>query len=219
MDGDECGSDRNRCQNDKIAAAVGDRKIDALIISAGINDLEFSDVLSKWYMENITEGTIQVREIEARIDQLSRKYKALDHKLTQKLNVKPEDIIITEYPEDLFSSQSADGFITTGGCKGFDEYLMYEGILQREALILLPLASRLNNEIREASARFGWNYVDGISDAFLGHGYCSSDPYFVSMEESCNRQADILGTAHPNAKGHEVVKRFVKPKLIDVLRN
>lgn len=203
----------------ELKSTIGDKKIDALIISIGVNDIKFSTVLEKWFKENVVENSIQYNEVLSRIDNLEAKYEKLNNILTKKLRIQPNKVIISEYPEDLFSNLSEGRYTTTKGCGGFDKYGPFEGILQREALLLKQIGSRLNSKIKLNAEKYGWNYVDGISEDFLGKGMCSSDPYFISMGESCHKQNDIYGTAHPNSKGHQKVKERILPILQNVINN
>jgi hypothetical protein len=93
----------------------------------------------------------------------------------------PERTVITEYPDPTGYSDGE----TTGVCDeivedaaplGLHEISRDEQILGRE-MVVVPL----NRVIREAAARHGWLYTEGVSDAFArGHGYCADWPDYRS---------------------------------------
>src|SRR5688572_15188265 len=55
--------------------------------------------------------------------------------------------------------------------------------------------------------------VDGIFDAFTGHGYCSQTSWFRRLQESFATQGDEKGTLHPNVAGHQVYGDRIYTKL------
>ncbi len=74
--------------------------------------------------------------------------------------------------------------------------------------------------------------IDGIKEAFAGHGYCATpDPrrpggatdrrgsYFVSAEQSCRDQGDFEGTMHPNEHGHEMYAERIVAAVAAVAAN
>ena len=65
------------------------------------------------------------------------------------------------------------------------------------------------------AAELGWLYAGDIAEAFKGHGYCSTpeETYWITATYSCNNQGDTRGTMHPNAKGHELIRRSVVKEI------
>jgi hypothetical protein len=62
----------------------------------------------------------------------------------------------------------------------------------------------LNDLIRHKADDFEWHYVDVDAD-FQESGYCAPEGarFWVQASESCRRQGDFKGTAHPNYLGQE----------------
>ena len=73
-------------------------------------------------------------------------------------------------------------------------------------------ANHLNRTLNEAAARHGWTSV-AVTDTFRRHGYCASDRWFRTWEESLATQEDVSGTAHPNGTGHQAVAELVTPRV------
>ena len=61
---------------------------------------------------------------------------------------------------------------------------------------------------------FGWNFVDGIDEAFATHGYCANDHWIVRLKESFAIQGDGIGTMHPNSKGHDLMGKKLVDKIV-----
>lgn len=76
----------------------------------------------------------------------------------------------------------------------------------------------LNARVREAAVRNKWTYVGGISDRFLGHGYCVGDNdrdhpdrWIQTAALSADQQGPgarqhTTGTLHPNVRGQAVYR-------------
>ena len=194
--------------------ALGPSKtIDALVISIGGNDVGFAWSLEKLTTEKVTltigladkefgktaeEVMAQARE---NLDQLRADLEELESTISRLLNVR--QVYLTEYPTGLFDGDSGR---SQEGCGMFNTAETFQ-ISQLDARRMKQFGRELNETLRSAANEFGWIYVDGIDEGFEGHGYCSTDPYFVKAKESCRRQGDFMGTMHPNEKGHRVYKR------------
>ena len=198
-------------QIEEARRAVNGRQIDLLMMSIGVNDLEFSKVLAD--LTGHDKSTSQVvREIEDRLRQMPDKLIALDKAIKAKL--KPRKTLITEYPTRLFDN--ADGTIGSG-CDLFDPPAM-TGLSRGDAIKIVEKGKELNLTLKSMGGGFGWAYVGGIDNAFKGHGYCtgSKTRYFVKAEESCKNQGDLKGTAHPNSKGHWAIRKQVLEVLLNM---
>jgi hypothetical protein len=73
--------------------------------------------------------------------------------------------------------------------------------------------SGLNQILVNASARYGWNLVGGISDAYRKHGYCSSSSWVVSLTNSFVLEGTKDGAVHPNYTGQAESSVFVANSL------
>ena len=196
-------------QVDEAKRLVGDRKADAVMLSIGVNDLEFGAValfcagsgktgycpdnkykngqtLAQWM-------AAQLKELPGRFDRLAAALKPL---------VADDRVFINEYP-DLVSMSP------TELCKliYFRPGVVYGDyeIKEREIDWLyhnfyLPL----NAEIRDAAAEHGWTTVDP-PPAFEDHGYCTGDTWIVTYKKSNETQGDGNGTLHPNLLGQNAI--------------
>ncbi len=193
-------------QVDALAAMVGHpvrsggRTIDALLLSAGINDIHFSDVI-EGCATNLRgpgrTGSACVDEaIGAGLQTLGPRYDRLGRALRDRVDV--AETYITDYPSNAF-----DG----GGCGllGAPRF----GINRWEARRMADVGGRLNAQIRLAAARNGWSYLAGMTDGFAGHPYCARDGFLVSLEASFARQGNRDGAVHPNRSGHRVLRNLL----------
>src|SRR5205823_4732745 len=57
----------------------------------------------------------------------------------------------------------------------------------------------LNNQVKLAASRFGWDFVDGIAAQFLQHGLPADHHWIVRLHEALANQLNASGTMHPNA--------------------
>ena len=187
----------------------GERKIDALLVSGGVNDLGFSTIVRACATnDNFRPGhtdcvtgfaksrLVSTPQFAARYDRLAASIARLDVRETY----------ITRYPADVFIG---------GGCRitGFPGV----GIDQEEGSAMSELGNHLNTVIENAGLRHrraGWNLIDNMTGAFSDHHYCAADPWFVERGESFRDQGDELGTAHPNNTGHKVFAGFLRRAVV-----
>ncbi|WP_336364754.1 SGNH/GDSL hydrolase family protein [Halalkalicoccus salilacus] len=202
-------------QLDEVERAIGDRSIDALLLSIGGNDVGFADGLKELLYRVDKSQSKTVRETEAKIKGLihdTGKQPAKFDRLAARIKeLDPEQVFITEYPTAHFDRD--DGAVD-GGCGAFNLDLperitgipsvVLPRISKSDAKQIKRLGVKLNEAVEKAADRHGWTYVDGIEEGFEGHGYCSDDRYFVTVSESYRNQRDIQGTMHPNRRGQRV---------------
>lgn len=198
-------------QVEEVRRTVGERQIDALLLSIGGNDIEFPDRLLDLIRDDlvlvgvggilgddelnrkqeVNEAKKRLNALPDRLDELAPEIDALDAK----------QVYLMEYPIAHFDTiNEAGDVVVSSGCGIFDAPDM--DIDGRDAQVIKESGEKLNHALRKAAQRHGWIMVGGIVDAFAGHGRCSADPYFISAEESCKTQGDFAGTMHPNWKGH-----------------
>jgi uncharacterized delta-60 repeat protein len=106
--------------------------------------------------------------------------------------LKPREVYITSYPRDIFHDENNE----RGGCG------VLAGISENEANWIYHTGAKLNNHIALEAEKHGWYYVDGITELFDTHGYCSSSNWYVQMVESFIDQFPTIGAVHPNIPGH-----------------
>jgi hypothetical protein len=141
---------------------------------------------------------------------LSRKYAELDVRLRAGWSdYTPDRMFITPYP-NVTRDQNGNT------CGMSLDAPTIPGISPAEYLWAEQVVLRLlNDTVEQQAATLGWTVVDGIEESFRTHGYCSTSPWMVRIGESFLRQMDHMGTAHPNAKGHETYRDKIFVALRD----
>ena len=196
-------------QIEEARKAIGNRSLNALLITIGINDIGVIGTLKNLVL-GFFGGKDPDQTLQAAKDIIPKIDKNFDL-LAQNIqnNLKPRQVYITQYPADLFDSKRGGK-----GCGVFNVDT-FEGIFlsisKRDAEVMQMIGSQLlNDAILRAAQRHGWFLVDGIEKGFEGHGYCASDTFFRGAEESCDMQCDFEGVIHPNEKGHaEIAKHII----------
>jgi len=212
-------------QIEEVKKAVKKRRIDALIISVGVNDVGFTgsleslmsgDILS-WGDTSNREKVI--REIKRKIGLLQGRrglYKKLNDEILKELNV--GQVYITEYPTGIFDKMKSGQAVPSGGCGIFASNLDLD-ITPRDAKDMKECGEELNEAIRAAANLHSWVYVGGIASKFAGRGYCSGkNRLFIQAEESMLIQGDTKGTMHPNGRGHDIIAEELAKALRKGLR-
>lgn len=225
-------------QLEELQEALGDRTIDALLLSIGGNDVGFADGFKDllYRIHKSRSSTVKAAEEKiagrvegtpeepAKLDQLADRIEALDPG--------PEEVFITEYPIAHFDRKD-DGTVS-GGCgvfdwrRGIDKIvpspwnLIARTVLPKistaDAQAIKRLGEKLNAAIETAADKHGWTYVDGVVEGFQGHGYCrSSERFFVTASESSQQQRDYLGMMHPNSRGCAVYRDRIAGALREQL--
>jgi hypothetical protein len=222
-------------QIDEVVRAVGKKRIGALLIQIGVNDVGVSGVLEHLLtmdsakLDRDRVGTKEQLQAKikagalAEIAALPAKFDLLKQEI-KRLNVR--HVYLTEYPTALFDG--GDGF-AKAGCGIFESATDLLNLDKSDATMVKVLARDLNRKLKAEAARLGWFYIDGIADGFTthapnggaqGHGYCTDDHYFRQAEESMAIQGDTEGTIHPNDKGTKVIGKrvaaIVKRRTINV---
>jgi lysophospholipase L1-like esterase len=82
--------------------------------------------------------------------------------------------------------------------------------------VLIPL----NQAVRDAADAHNWTLVEGVDEAFDGHGICAppEERWVRTLHESLRLQADHRGTLHPNEAGHRATADLIAPVLEGVLK-
>jgi lysophospholipase L1-like esterase len=188
---------------------VGDQKADAVLLSIGVNDLEFGAVaffcassgkngycpdnkykngltLSQWMAQ-------QLKELPGRFDRLAEALKPL---------VADDRVFINEYP-DLVSMSPTELCKLIHFRPGY-VYGDYEIKAKEIDWLYHQFYLPLNAVIHEAAVKHGWTAIEP-PEAFHDHGYCTNDTWIVTYKQSNERQGDGNGTLHPNLQGHNAI--------------
>lgn len=188
--------------------AASTRPVHTVLMSAGVNDAEFSSVLRD--CAKVTIGLHidplfgdpcnrvgPTRYVRNKIAGLRESYDRLEVGLAA--NLKGGAVRFLEYPSRILT----DAKDRHGGCG------IFEGITSDEAGWITDRGDELNARMVASAALHGWSYVGGVRDAFRRHGYCAgSRTWFRSFSGSSKLQANESGTAHPLGAGHAAAGRL-----------
>jgi hypothetical protein len=202
-------------------------KIDALLISAGANDVDggFGNVVNaclgpypgnSLYSTKIPDSSLNCRtdtqkpsnDLRSALAQFNDNppdfpnYASLEAILTGgSLNVTSDNVYITEYFDPTHDSA---GTLPTAA-----ETLACSGnlLLTDEWRYLFNnMVVPLNQRIMGVAHQYGWHGIDGIANDFKVHGYCVGalgTSWVVNFLESNSIQGDYSGSSHPNSLGQK----------------
>jgi lysophospholipase L1-like esterase len=205
-------------QIDRVATlqhtTLGNRPIDILMISVGVNDVNFADVVTACLEPGdcTNSGAVNTARGVIASATLANAYVRLAAAIRQKLNVRR--VYITEYPDEVTSAPNA----FCGGALNAGDPTMV-GVSPEESQFLLEHVIRpLNTKVQQAAqaaqaappvsgdiSHPNWAFVHGPVDTFATHGFCTSlsRRYMNTLKDSMDRQGDVNGTMHPNVAGHQ----------------
>jgi hypothetical protein len=202
------------------------RKIDALVVSIGVNDLHFGAVI-KFCLFN---GDCRDRKVI--YDDKAAKFKndsagvplrdlisswiARLPNLYGKLNsalhgiVPPNRVYLAEYPD---STRNSDGKTFCDDLARINYFLRIRAADSQ--WLGEGFAAGLNAAGAQAARDLGWHYAAGAQDSFRTHGYCAgTNRLIVTYQDSNERQGDNNGTLHPNRAGHLVIGGLAAKKVL-----
>jgi lysophospholipase L1-like esterase len=210
----------------RARAIAGARRIDALVMSIGINDISFGPILKHcalsphcpavpFRFQNL--GTF----LDGALATLNGRYSLVAAKLTD-LHVDPGRVFLSDYPDPTRNAQGAFGDYRTY------DYLTYPG--PRVSIRIDPAEMRflhdrllvpLNARGRAAAQAHGWKRLGGLYTTFRAHGLAipteAAGRWFVRNPESYARQGDNSGSFHPNMTGHQNIARLIEGPVGDLL--
>ena len=210
------------------------REIDAVLVSVGANDVYFGKVVqfcaavpdcNNQHFDSRhprrrgsnADPTLDQAITDA-LDRLATAYDELNAALTK--DIPRSRIIIVEYFDPTIGIADASAFCRVN---------LHIGVIQRDESEWAHerLLQRLNDLIAAKADEHGWTLVDGVAEAFAGHGICAQpahDVWVRTPEASFFKQdaraafSSIAGTLHPNGPGHRAISRSIVPRLAAVLR-
>lgn len=190
---------------------LGSRRIDALLVAAGVNDLKFGDIIERCATNRVlpwNDATNCVTKggIATQLSSLRGSYAGLEKAIRTKLNA--PRVYLTDYPAQVFQ-HGACGLLNYAG----------HGVSRDEGQAMTLWGRRLNIEVKAAAARYvSWHLVGGFEQRFAAHYYsCNSQSWFVTLERSLGRQGDKEGTAHPNRTGQAVYGQVLAARIMSDL--
>jgi len=220
-------------QVDEVKRLIGSREVDAILLSAGVNDFEFGNVVkfcARWdvsinrnrqndcFGEPYTDTTgttypTLAAFLQARFKLLPDEYQRLGDALAT--IAPPNRVFITNYPDSLHNDNgelcarlnlTAPAAPTLKG-RAPAAITRVAVILNLLNKFLLPL----NTAIDATHAYNHWNVVTLTGTDFRDHGYCAGNHWIVTRNESFQNQGNDNGTLHPNKAGHDAIAAVVYP--------
>jgi lysophospholipase L1-like esterase len=210
---------RLKSQIKEMDRLVGDREIDAVMISIGVNDLKFGKLVVHciaWIncpKRNFAYAK-PVRPLEqemaALLKQLPGRYVAMGGEL-QAAGALPSRVYMSEY----FDSTKDQNGNTCSPLIGVNRF---QGFTQSEAQwahdsVLLPL----NREIQKTKKANGWNMIRGAYKRFRTHGLCAkpakTQQWIIGLIESKYKQWNVEGTLHSSPEGNDAQAEYATNAL------
>ncbi len=219
-------------QVDEMKRLIGSRRVDAVLVSIGINDLGFGNIARFCFNDgldaqdasaidcwgkpypNASSPTTLEAWVGTRRAALPGRYARLAAAFTA-AGVPASKVYVTEYPNATRDEHGAT-------CDPLIPYLdstpfgfSVRGTITRaeadgaERELLLPV----NAALKTAAATYGWPLVSGLASQSTTHGVCSATPWFVDVSQSLIEQHDVLGTLHPNRRGQQAAASLVVSAL------
>jgi lysophospholipase L1-like esterase len=157
-----------------------------ITITAGANDVHWTDILKKCYA--YTCGTKTDRYLfDAAVSVMSVKYFYALHEIQQRSGATPPKVVLTGYYNPL-----------SAACAGvIPEFTPAELAWIQEAV------NKVNNTIRDTAA--GYSFASYAPVDFTGHDLCSTDSWIQNQNDPT--------PFHPNAAGQQAMATAVLAKL------
>ncbi|HUC14491.1 MAG TPA: hypothetical protein VMS00_08565 [Acidimicrobiales bacterium] len=222
----------------QIQGLIGSRKIDAVIMSIGINDLYFGPLMTFCVERYVAGEQCQLSFVKAVRDPQGyvTDYEPLDGgnvkgraRTTARLTYQtqqllealpghyrqtaselsglhPEHVFITEYPTNAYDE---NGLLCVSGKGRFPAF-------PRATWQWLAETGDALNEAVLGTRSLGWTVVSGIPNAFMKHGYCADDSYFVPITNALSA-GNKAGSFHPNARGQAINSSLTRPVVCEAL--
>ena len=248
-------------QLDRVAELAAGREIDALVISIGGNDVNFSSLIEACILgedchqspvdpDPVLQQTIDlicprmtpyetecvdyfasllrtpealdaetifavhstgedVNGLDVRedgLDDLPDNYRDLAREIVSALRMDPARVHLTELPDitrNQFGQICGWPMSPNPAELAVAAVLQIPGVTQPELTwASTSMSVRLRATMRDAASEHGWQFVEGISNAFFRHGYCSLDAWLVRLQSTFLIQGDAYGALHPDVAGH-----------------
>jgi lysophospholipase L1-like esterase len=195
------------------------RQVDAVLLSAGANDIHFGDVTrfcaipaNNCFERPLPEffggdGVRRVEEVLASsLHDLPDRFRQVAERIPK--GVPPSRVYIVPYFDPL---HDADG----RACERILGSITKPELELAESRMLAPL----NEAVAAAAKRHRWHEVEGVTQRFGKHGYCARGQAWVTtLHRSVESlggtlKGRFLGTLHPNQQGQEVISGEISKAL------
>ncbi len=196
-------------------AGVTWRKPDAVIISIGVNDLHFGDIVTQcvWKLScfnskglrGVNPGETVDHALTRWLAELPNRYEKLAAKLAA-LKIPADRIYITQYFDSLRNNKGAICNPLIGAGHPGWSFTKTEAEWAYTDF-LVPL-----NKAVAATAKYGWHVVPAPT-SFRTRGYCAKPSWIVPLASSAWNQWSLAGTMHANLYGHQAQRIAVLAAL------
>lgn len=193
----------------ELARYAAVRSIDSVIFSIGANDVQFGDVVKSCLVSPIgCDGSTYLPLtfqaigpfLVGKFGELRANYAAVNQYL-RAAGVDPTHVVTLTYPDSTHSDEAGNPYCNAdlSSLVGGSRYVLTPQSWEyMHDAILLPL----NRAVVSAASVYGWKAVTGAEQAFLNHGYCSSDPWITTITSSLQTEHALNGGFHPNEPGY-----------------
>ena len=164
-------------QMDQVKRIAKLRRIDALLITIGANDANFSRLVAKAIFKDDASTDKGTRTLfEKGLATLEKRYADLNDHIST-IFWRPK-VFITEYPD--IARKSVDKF-----CDREPKDDRLRKITATEARWAAEsVVVKLNAAVSSAAVKFGWTYVGNIAEAFFDHGYCTDGRWVNTFNDA-----------------------------------
>ncbi len=213
-------------QLQQLKHALAGRKIDTVIMSAGINDAGFSRMLATCIL--FKECPSEVIGYNNKEMPLSKRFAAdaaavtaSYERLGKELAPLTKRTLVFEYPNAFTGDDGKT-------CEYTLADVQYPFAITRDESNWIQTGAEqaLHGAVRTGAQKANFEYVGGVWNAFKGHGYCASASkrWVRRAEESSKIQGpsdttETQGTIHPNPAGYTELSKFIVKALTDAGEN
>lgn len=209
-------------QIQQLKHALNGRKIDTVIMSAGINDAGFSRMLATCVLFKECPSEVigynnKEMPLSKRFAQDAAAVTASYERLGKELAPLTKRTLVFEYPNAFTGDDGKT-------CEYTLADVQYPFAITRDESnwIQTTAEQALHGAIRAGVQKANFEYVGGVWNHFKGHGYCSSSSkrWVRRAEESTKVQGpsetkNTQGTIHPNPNGYTELSKFIVKGLTD----
>lgn len=210
--------------------AMSQNQLDALYMSIGGNNAGFGQFIQDCISP---VGPLDCSSDDGLLSQnlsgLATSYNTLDFSIGSTFApTPPPPVLISEYPNPLSRTSTApcqgDDYNAFGevGIGGFDDALK-NNVTSAEAIWANTIAAKMNQTVDVAANQNDWFIVTDHTNAFVGHGVCTSQPFANLNSRALRRQGQDVpdtsffafssGFMHPNDAGFAAYGSAIEGKL------
>jgi len=207
--------------------ATSQGQLDALYMSIGGNNAGFGQFIKDCITPFAADCSSDDGLLSQNLSGLAASYNTLDFSIGSTFDPTPP-VLISDYPNPLSKTASApcqgDDYNAFGevGIGGFDDALK-NNVTPAEAIWANTIAGKLNQTVDMAANQNGWIEVMDHTDAFVGHGVCTSQPFANLNSRALRRQGQDVpdtsifafssGFMHPNDAGFAAYGSAIEGQL------